>query len=231
MTMPEFEIILSPEVQTKFPDFRACFLLISGVADYDSEEEKESFSNEIVSQVTKKYPTLESLKADLLKDAYNSFYLSMGINPKKVSTPIHQAGRVISKGTYRSIHRVIDICMLIEYTSLISFQVYDAEKLSRIILYELSTGTETLIDFHNKVQYCKLGELILRDEKGVIHSGFHGNDLGRLIDKNSTTCLVRIMGIPGLRQDFFDESINRFVQFYPQSISGIVSKNTPILTV
>ena len=162
-------ITLNPEVLQKYPTLLFGFAILNSDG-YKSENEKNEAEERIVSKVLDTFSDVNEIENHYLNDLYKSFYKSMGLKPKKVSTPIKQAKRIIQNRAYRSIHKLIDICMEVEYTYLVSFQVYDVDKINGSLEYQLSKGTEIIKNFHNEDKICKKDELILVDNESPAHS-------------------------------------------------------------
>jgi hypothetical protein len=129
MRTENIAININPEVLRRHPDLLVGLTVAKDIEDYQSVEERSAVEETIVSKVLERFSSSEEVEAHYLNGLYATFYKSMGLRPKKVSTPIKQALRVIKNRKYRSIHRVIDFCMAVEYTSLVSLQVYDLDKI------------------------------------------------------------------------------------------------------
>lgn len=203
-------ITLHKEVSEKYPDLRVEFIEVHNIQDYTSDEERKEAEQEIVEAVLSTFPSKETLEAHPFKNLYQTFYQSMGLKVKKVSTPIKQALRIFTNKSYRSLYKILDTCMKIEYTTLISFQLYDIDKISGELEYRLADGTETLTTFHNEEKTCKPGELILTDSEGVLHSVYYGNNKNKSIDSNTKNCVIRIMGVPGTPEEDFQKAVTAF---------------------
>ncbi len=205
---------IKKEVFNVFPDFEAAFLAINDESHYDLTEQ-EDLKQKIVSNL--KSP--EILMNHSYNDLYKEFYRKMGFKSKKlkkITTPIRQALRAAKTGEYRSINKVIDYCMLIEYTTLVSFQVYDLEKILSPISYAIAKGTETIIPFNGDECFCKKGELILTDQIEVLHSAYYGNNKEKSVNNNTKNYLVRIMFIPDMDKSDYNKAIDKMISFFPK---------------
>lgn len=156
------------------------------------------------------FETEEALEKHYLSGLYDNFYRSMGLKVRKVSTPVKQAARVLATKSYRPLSSIIDLCMDVEYSTLVSFQAYDASKIASSILYTIAEGNEPIITLQGENKICKIGELVLRDEQGVIHSSYYGNAQRCALDSSSKTALVRLLGIPGIKKVDLDAAERKF---------------------
>ena len=222
----DLRISFNDEVSTLFPDLNVAFFLIS-LPEYDSENRRKLAELEIINKVQKKFNNIENLNNHYLKEKYKNFYKAMGLKPKKVSTPIKQAERVLKTGKYKSVFKAIDLCMLVEYTTLVSFQVYDVDKIKGELEFRLADGNEHIIDLHAQEKTCKKGELILVDNEAVLHSVYYGNNCDKSIDVNTNKYLVRLMGIPGIVHEEFQAAIDQFKDMTEPKNSVVISSDKP----
>ncbi|MCM1565306.1 MAG: phenylalanine--tRNA ligase beta subunit-related protein [Dehalobacter sp.] len=222
---------LNNDVLTKYPDFKAAFCLVKNFSDHSSQEERTACELKIVEETKNEFSDNSHLSDHPFGQLYSEFYRGMGLKPKKVSTPIQQVERVIKTGAYRSIHKIIDICMEVEYTSLISFQVYDADTIVSPMIYRFSDGREMLTTFSSDIKACKPGELILVDHDAVLHSSYYGNNVMRSIKPQTTNFLVRAMCIPGIAYDYFMDSMNRFMSLIPITKLSILANDSTMVNI
>ena len=225
------QVKINENAQTKYPALKIAFVFLSSVPKYQSDKEKEDAQDKIVHETITKFKDTKTVRGHYLNEQYKAFYRSMGLKPKKVSTPIKQVERVLKTNSYRSIFKTIDMCMLIEYTTLVSFQVYDPDKITGNLVIKIATGEEEITDFHKQVKQCKKGELLLVDDDSTLHSVYYGNNVNKSIDNDSTRHLVRIMGIPGISENDFNMALELFLAADKHSSSIVLSSQNPIQTL
>lgn len=189
------DIVITEEVVARFPEMSAGFFLVdlSKIAHITPLERESSLMRDLKAAFTSE----EALGNHYLSRLYDEFYRSMGLKVRKVSTPVKQAARVLAAKSYRPVSPIIDLCMGVEYSTLVSFQAYDASKIVGSVSYAIAEGHEPLTTFQGEDKICKAGELVLEDEQGVIHSSYYGNARRCALDSYSQTALVRLLGIPG----------------------------------
>ncbi len=206
------------EVFDMYPDFEVAFLIITDSSGEYGISERREVEEKIITSLNKSFKHQDILIKHPYNDLYKEFYRKMGFNSKKlkkITTPIRQALRVFKAGRYNPINRVIDYCMLVEYTTLISFQVYDLEKIFSPIRYIFANGLETLIPFSGDMRTCKKGELILVDQTGVLHSAYYGNNKEKSVNDETNRYLVRIMFVPGIDKNRYNNAINKVISYFP----------------
>lgn len=222
----DFEI--RDEVFDVYPDLKISFVIVTDEdGEYSISEQKEMNQN-IINSVKETFINEDVLTSHRYNNLYKEFYKKMGFKSKKIkkiTTPIRQALRVLKSGKYKSVNRVIDYCMLIEYTSLISFQVYDLEKVVSPIRYMFANGSETLISFSGDIRTCKKGELILLDKTGVLHSVYYGNNKEKSVNDETFRYLIRIMFIPGIKVTSYYHAVNKVILRFRKHKLINLSKN------
>jgi DNA/RNA-binding domain of Phe-tRNA-synthetase-like protein len=221
------KISIAESATEKFPEMKFCFVKADSIVDYSSDRERANAEEAMVYLVNNTFKSVEGAQGHYLNDYYRSFYRDMGLR-KGVLTPLVPVTRVLKNQTYRSIHKAIDISLMAEYPTLVSIQVYDAEKIRGDLLYRLATGSEQLVNFHGESKTAKEGELVLVDNEGLVHSSYYGNNAERSLDSNSRLFLFRIMSVPGLREEDFASAIRRVLELAGSSQHVVVSSSDPI---
>lgn len=221
------QLTMTLGVVEMFPDLLLGFVRLEGIEDYHTPEEQSVAAAEIVSRVQQAFASVDAVAGHYLQAHYTAFYRQMKLQPKKVSTPITQVQRLLKTNRYRSIHRVVDQCMAIEYLSLVSLQVYDFETISGSLDYTLAQGDEVLIPFHQAAQRCPRGELIARDALGPIHSSSYGNSARTAVTPTTSCCLVRVLGVPGIHRDELEGVLACLSRLTPRSQTLLLSSASP----
>lgn len=219
------KINIHDEITTRHPDFAVSFFAVDAIPPYETDEARTAASAAIVRAVSTEHGDVD-LSQSSAQTAYTAFYGAMGIKAKHVSTPPKQAQRVLRNMQYRSILPTIDRCMRIEYTTLVSFQVYDPNKfVDSHLLYRPAHEADTLVDLHGEVKKCLVGELVLADSGGPVHAVTTGNAASRSIDAASTRALVRVMKVPGFSQILFDRALAEVADaFIVQSVIHLTNR-------
>lgn len=221
------QLTLTPGVVETFPGLRIGCLLLEDIEDYSSPEEQCAATAGIVSRVEEAFASVDAVVGHYLQAHYAAFYRQMGLKPKQMSTPITQVQRILKTHRYRSIHRVVDQCMEIEYRSLVSLQVYDFETISGSLDYTIAYGDEVLVPFHQTARRCHRGELIARDALGPIHSSSHGNSARTAVIPTTSRCLVRVLGVPGIHPDDLQGVLTHLRGLAPRSQTLLLSATSP----
>lgn len=210
------ECKVTSEVFSQHPEIKVAFALIPNPQMYSSDEEISKAGDNIVAATASEHVDVETLKSSNMNELYKNFYKTMKLKPSKVSTPIRQAARVLKNQNYRAFNHVIDTAMFIEYTTLISFQVYDYDKIEDFLCFKIASGDEELAQNSSVAKLCKPKELILTDKSGVVHSSYHGNNFQKNINDSTENYLLRLLAIPGVNDELFSSAINQLREIFPQ---------------
>ncbi|MFE0190416.1 hypothetical protein [Streptomyces sp. NPDC058989] len=177
----------------------------------------------VLTRLKETHQTEESIRENPLWEAYRSFYAEMNVKPSGVSTPLKQALRIMRRDAYRPIHPVVDVCMEIEYSTLCSFQVYDADRIGRSVTYGPADGPGA----EDGMRQVRAGELVLSDEHGIIHSPTCGNGAGRLVGDASGSALIRVLRIPGMDADTFSGAVDEAARRLSAADVLVLSADSP----
>ncbi len=194
------KFLVDNTVCTRFPDLFLSFGLIENCTGFVFGDD-DLRAQAVVDAVNNAYESADQILNSDIASFYANFYRNLGLKASTVSTPCKQAARVKRTQKYKPILPIVDLCMSIEYTTLISFQVYDADKIVGDLIYRFAKGGEPLCDFHGEMRLCKEGDLLLTDGEGVVHSCAHGNNKNKLVQPDSKRALVRIMRVPQMVMD------------------------------
>jgi DNA/RNA-binding domain of Phe-tRNA-synthetase-like protein len=201
-----FITISISDVVTEIPGFAAAFIAAPG--HIPNAEPPEARAGRIEARVKAAHDSADDLRQDPLVEGYRAFHAGINVRPSSASTPVKQALRVFDRG-YRPVNPVVDISMEIEYATLCSFQVYDLQSIGDQVRYAFAVGDEVLQNRAHGGGSAKVrqGELLLVDERGVIHAPSVGNDASRIMKPTSSQVLVRLMRIPALPRSVFDAAV------------------------
>ncbi len=197
------EIALDDAVLAQHPGLRLALLVVPA-GGYSGAGESAAAEQQVVAELLAAFAAEEDLRSNPADELYRSFYRAMGLKAAQVSTPVKQALRVLRNGEYRARGPVVDTAMAIEYSTLVSFQVYSAARLGDRLTFALAGGEEPITTMRGEGKTCKPGELLLLGAGGAVaHSCYYGNDPAFLLTEEDPVAIVRVMGVPGLGDDAF----------------------------
>jgi DNA/RNA-binding domain of Phe-tRNA-synthetase-like protein len=201
------EIVLDDAVLTQYPGLRLTLLAVPA-STYSDPSEADEAGQLVVAELLAAFATEDELRSSPVDETYRVFYRSMGLKAAQVSTPPKQALRVLRKAEYRPRGPVVDAAMAIEYSTLVSFQVYSASQLGPRLVFSLASGEEPITTMRGEGKSCKAGELLLLGDAGAVaHSCYYGNDPAFLLTERDELAIVRVMGVPGLDDGAFVRAV------------------------
>jgi DNA/RNA-binding domain of Phe-tRNA-synthetase-like protein len=202
------EIVLDDAVLAQHPGLRLALLAVPA-GRYSDPSETARAEQQVLAELLAAFADEDELRAGPADELYRSFYRSMGLKAAQVSTPVKQALRVLRNCEYRARGPVVDTAMAIEYSTLVSFQVYSAARLGGRLAFRLAGGEEPITTMRGEAKTCKPGELLLLGGAGgeVAHSCYYGNDPAFLLTEQDELAIVRVMGVPGLEDDVLARAV------------------------
>jgi DNA/RNA-binding domain of Phe-tRNA-synthetase-like protein len=205
------EALIEDAVLEQHPGLRLT-LLAAPAHQFTDSGEVAAAEQEVVAELLAAFPSEDDLRSGPEDELYRSFYRAMGLKAAQVSTPVKQALRVQRNGEYRSRSFVVDTAMAIEYSTLVSFQVYSGSRIGKHLSFILAHGDEPITTMRGESKTCKLGELLLVGSDGrVAHSCYYGNDPAFLLSEQDELAIVRVMGVPGLDDSAFQRAVQEAV--------------------
>lgn len=202
------EVALDDAVLAQHPGLRVALLAVPA-RRYPDRSEAGKAEQQVVAELLAAFASEDELRSSPADGLYRDFYRSMGLKAAQVSTPVKQALRVLRNGEYRARGPVVDNAMAIEYSTLVSFQVYSASRLGERLTFALARGDEPITTMRGEAKTCKPGELLLLGGDGgeVAHSCYYGNDPAFLLSERDELAIVRVMGVPGFDDGAFARAV------------------------
>src|SRR6185369_13248880 len=168
-THKQLHATVDPQVLAQHPGLRLG-LVVTPVEGYEHADDARAAERDLLDRLKTAFADEAELRARPEDEAYRAFYRAMGLKAAQVSTPVKQAARVLRSGEYRSRGPAIDVAMSIEYATLVSFQLYDADALPDELAFRLARGDEPITTTRGEAKVCKPGELLLTGGGAVVHS-------------------------------------------------------------
>lgn len=206
LSAPDCEVAVDHAVFERHPGTKFA-VLAAPSAPYLDPAGPAQAEEEVVQALRAAFPEEDDLRESPEDTLYREFYRGMGLKAAQVSTPVKQALRVLRKSSYVARGPVVDKAMAIEYSTLVSFQVYAAVRLNGPLSFALAGGDEPITTMGREHKSCKPGELLLLSGDAVMHSCYYGNDPAFLLREEDEAAVVRIMGVPGLADGLFEEVV------------------------
>ncbi len=222
----ECEIVIDDAVLERHPGTRFAFLAVPA-APYADPAEATRAEASVLSELRGAFAGEDELRASPEDALYRQFYRGMGLKAAQVSTPVKQALRVLRNGSYSSRGPVVDTAMAIEYSTLVSFQVYAATRLTGPLTFSLAGGEEPIETVRGERKSCKPGELLLLSGDAVVHSCYYGNDPAFFLGEEDEIAVVRVMGVPGLAAGLFERAFEEAARRLSPIDTAVLERTAP----
>jgi len=114
--------------------------------------------------------------------------------------------RTIEMG-FSIVNLYIDTHIMAEMGHGILMAIQDLDRFKGGWRLDLSGEGETYQAVSGKVNLCKLEEIVLRDEEGIVCSLFQGPDFRTKVDPSSRNIVVYVFTAPGVKEEFVSKGL------------------------
>lgn len=151
--------------------------------------------------------------------AWRQAYSTFGAKPKKYKSSVEALSRMSLKGLpLHSVNKVVDIYNLISLKHLVPAGGDDLDKVEGDITLAFASGEEHFVPLNGlEEEFAKPGEVIYRDERGVLCRRWNWRECDRtkMTEHTRNICLV-VEGLPPVD--------NGSLQWILDELGGLVSK-------
>jgi DNA/RNA-binding domain of Phe-tRNA-synthetase-like protein len=170
-----FEVQASQRWQTSFPGGQIGLLLVSGVHNAPRETALDEHKQALATRLRMQYGGLS--RAELLElpvfQAYKTYYRSFN----KTYHVQLQLESVVFKGrSLPTVSPLVDAVFAAELESLILTAGHDADRLAPPVMIDASRGDESYSGMNGEHRRPKPGDMLMRDEQGVVCTILYGQD-------------------------------------------------------
>jgi DNA/RNA-binding domain of Phe-tRNA-synthetase-like protein len=170
-----FEIHASPRWRASFPGGQIGLLLLGEANNTPRETALEAYKRELEIRLRKQYGGLS--RADLLElpvlQAYKAYYRSFN----KTYHVQLQLESVVFKGRQLpSVSPLVDAVFAAELETLILTAGHDGDRLVPPVTIDASQGDESYTGLNGEHRRPKRGDMLMRDEQGVVCTILYGQD-------------------------------------------------------
>ncbi len=222
----DVEIRITPEALSLVVKI-AYAILDKASVSRENLEIKQKIS-EVLTNIREKY-SLESLKEDPIIRAYRDFFWRIGIDPTK-TRPSSEAllRRVLRRKQIPSINNVVDSGNLASMITLVPIGLYDLSKIEGKLLIRMSRKGEEFQPIGSEEEELTGKELVLADERKVIHLYPHRDSEKTKIYENTRKILVVACGVPGVDLKLLMRAVNLTLEFITKFAGGVVVQKPTI---
>jgi len=172
------DIKLTPELKVKYPESIFGSLFVMNVPNGKVHEASEERKREVERELRKMIIDNDNIIA-----LYNAYFNKWG----KVY-PVENQIRNIRKGhSLPQISILVDCMFIAELKNRILISGHDLNEIKGSLLFDTSKGKERYIMLNGKEQELKEGDIILKDEEGILASVLYGPAKRTSITLNTKT--------------------------------------------
>ena len=170
-----FEVQASQRWQNQFPGGQVGLLLVSGVNNAPRVTPLDEYKNTLATQLRKQYGGLSraELRELPVLEAYKAYYRAFD----KTYHVQLQLESVVFKGKgLPTVSPLVDAVFAAELETLILTAGHDADRLTPPVLIDATRGDESYVGMGGEHRRPKPGDMLMRDEQGVVCTILYGQD-------------------------------------------------------
>lgn len=171
------KLIVSDEIIQSYPDLRIGCVVAREINNVGTHDEIENLKREKALSFCKQH-TPETLADHPHIVAWQEAYKSFGVKPKKYPPTVEAtAKRVLKKGEFPTISKVVDLYLVAEIQNLIPVGGYDLDRVEGDIVLKKSPGNEKFIPIGGTAEELTFpGEVVYTDTSKILTKSWNYKD-------------------------------------------------------
>jgi DNA/RNA-binding domain of Phe-tRNA-synthetase-like protein len=159
---------------TKYPNFKAGILAMEGVENVVSHEEVQNKKTELENLIREKFSgfTREDLNKLAVIEAYNNYYRQF----EKTYHVRSQVESIIKGKSLPGVSAMLDAMFMAELKNMLLTAGHDLDTLKLPVSMAVADGTESYVGMGGSEKKTYAGDLMMKDEQGIISSILNGPD-------------------------------------------------------
>jgi len=212
---PDLMIEITQDFSVIYPRAAVGILVLENVKAQYSVEKLDDIKREIILNLQKQFPDKNTLKEHSVIQAYSRYY-------KKFEKSYHVLGQLksvifenhpLSAGT-----GLIETVFIAELKNMLLTAIHDLDSIRFPLKIGVSSGEEVYTTLRGNEQCLKLGDMMVRDQAGVISSVIYGPDCRTCVTPSTSNSMMVVYAPDGIRRE---EIIDHFEAI--KRIIGIIS--------
>jgi DNA/RNA-binding domain of Phe-tRNA-synthetase-like protein len=214
MEFSPFEVVVDPELSSRFPGIGVLGVLLRGLRVREWSEEVEEAKRAVYEYVRKKY-SLETLKDVPAFRAYRDFFWRIGIDPTKMRPSSEALVRRILLGKeLPRINTLVDAYNIASIESEITMAAFDASKImGKISVNYSSPGEEFLGIGMNRPVTLSGGEVVIRDESRILSIYPYRDSEHSKVSLDTVDSVLLVCGVPRIPRSKLEEALEIAVRY------------------
>jgi len=193
-------LTISDAYRNRFPNLVFGIGTIQDCVFFEKREDFKLYKRELLRKL-KRRVTLAQIEERI--HLYDKFFQEWGYPcplPGHLKRTVEMGFPIVS--LYIDAHIVAEMCQGI------LMAIQDLERFQGDWTLDLAREGETFQGVSGKIVICRDGEIVLRDEEGIVCSLFQGPDSRTKVDSESKNMVVYVFTAPGVEED----SVSRGIQ-------------------
>lgn len=209
------EIKFSQRLKERYPVFRTASVVLEGLDNKGSKalrNERKSAEGYIKREL-KNFRKLDSFRA------YNKFYDKFG-----EAFPLSRGIEAVLSGKdIPTWSPLVDAVTIAELKHLVLMTVLDLGRLDGFLTFDEAFEGEEFSNIRGDPVALRQGDLVLRDEKGIVMSYFEGPGEKAKISAATKNAAVFALALPGLKEDIMKQALREAVDLIKKACKGRAS--------
>ncbi len=176
------DVLISKNLQSEFSNLKIGIMKVRNIKYQIDDSKFTQEKKNIEALIKANYRDVKNL--DVIK-SYNEFFKKFG----KVYPIQYQIQSIIDGIGLPSTIKAVEAMFMSELQTMFLTAGHDLDKIEGKLKVELTKGDEKYLKINQKDQSLKAGDLICKDDNGIISSVLYGPDLRTKITKSTTSCL------------------------------------------
>ena len=212
---PDLMIEITHDFSVIYPRAAVGILVLENVKAQYSVEKLDDIKREIILNLQKQFPDKNTLKEHPVIQAYSRYY-------KKFEKSYHVLGQL--KSVIFENHPLfagtglIETVFIAELKNMLLTAIHDLDSIRFPLKIGVSSGEEVYTTLRGNEQCLKPGDMMVRDQAGVISSVIYGPDCRTCVTPSTSNVMMVVYAPDGIRRE---EIIDHFEDI--KRIIGIIS--------
>ncbi|MEM5798717.1 MAG: tryptophan--tRNA ligase [Candidatus Aenigmatarchaeota archaeon] len=207
-------IAFSERLRERFPTIFTVSATITGV-DNTGSRALRSERREIESIIKKQYRKFWMMKN---VNAYEKYFTRHGIE-----FPLATMYRAVLEGKeIPTLSPLVDAILLAELKHCLLLDIKDLDRIEGGLVLDEGYEGEEFIDMHGEKQFIQQGDIVLRDDKGIILSWLYGPAQRTKVHRDTRNAIIIGLPVPGIEEKALETCIKDAVKYVMAACKGKV---------
>lgn len=219
--------MINPLLLQKHPNLLIGLIVCKDIKNQSSPPELIEFLRAAEAQVRSRFPDPETLKEHPTIAAWQEVHRSFGSNPNKFPSSVHALTKRVAKGaSLTPIHALVDAYNIVSLRHMLPVGGEDLDRCKGNIILTFALGNEPFRTIGaTEDEPPEVGEVIYRDDEGVLCRKFNWREAARTCLTEATTNAVLVIeAIPPTTQANLQSAMNDLQNLVQKFCGGSLSQ-------